>query len=1453
MKILGLDPGSNSIGWSIRDIDDGDNILEQLEYYGVLRFEKGVGKDKSGEFSYAAKRTEFRSARRLYQVRKYRLWETLNVLIKNGYCPLNVEDLDKWRKYDKAKGLKRQYPVWAKEFDNWIKLDFNGDDKPDYSSPYELRTELAIKQLDFEEECNRYKLGRALYHIAQRRGFKSSKGETLKDLKENEELTDNLLQKSEEKVSKELQQFIKEKEKQGKIFPTIACAFYELEKEGNRIRNVYHAVRSQYEEEIKYIFDFQEQLSNDSDFYKDVHKAIFYKRPLRSQKGSVGKCTLEPTKSRCPISHPDFEFFRAWCVINNIKYRKNEDDEWQELPLNLKEELYQKEFLKEQNKAFKFEKIREWIEDKLKISLSNDKKTINYKDNTSIIGCPVTARMRNIFGEDWKKYEKCSSKERVNPKTGVKRNIKYTWEDIWHVCFSFEDKGNIIQFAKEELSLDDKNTKSFINLWLSCQQGYSMLSLKAIRNINVFLKKGLIYTNAVLLAKLPEIFSNAWNEHEKEITEELIALQNKVLAEKNKYIIVNDLIANYKSKELCEQFANKNYEYKLCDLDKKEVLEYCKESFGEKTWENKSTSEKQVFLAEIENLYQGFFKDKERKFYTLPNIGTELKEYLISKFRNIIDVEKVKKLYHPSAINIYHPSKKSNINFNGTLLSLKLLGSPNTGVFKNPMAMRMLHMLRKLINYLLKKGMIDETTRVVVETAKDLNDSNMRWAIETYQKRQELKNKAIEEAIKELMIKNNVLDIDIDKICILSDQGIAELDEYDLKHVDKKKKNEKEKLKFEIEKYKLWLEQGCRCIYTGKLISITDLLGDNPKFDIEHTLPRSKTLDDSVENKTICDSDYNRKVKVNHIPTELPNYEAEILPRLKPWFDKVNKLKDEVEFWRTKSKMASTKDYKDNAIRQRHLKEMELKHWKEKVEKFTIKEIKSSFTHRQLVDTRIISKYAVLYLKTVFSNVEVQKGNVTSTFRKIVNIQPIDEDKDRSKYFHHAVDATILTIIPSSAQRDKILSLFYDIEDKKQLGQDYSDVEKLLNIEIKKLKLGKGISFMPKQIEDNIIINYLSKDSALTQVKKRVRIRGKKVMLDNHHCKWMTGDSIRGGLHKDTLLGAIKYPIRDDHNNLQKQDGKFIYNQDNDKSILMVKRISISELQEKDIELDKEKTEYSGKIIDLNVREAIRQAIIKRKKEGQSFIEAIKSPIWMLDKYGNEKKFDKKNRPLSPIRHVRCQFAAGRGYLTKSKALIIKKQTYKSQKQLVNLRDRQYKEFYYAQSDTNYLCLLYEGEDKKGNLKRDFKFINYFEISEFIRSFNGEKKIKSSNDLFNEPEYTSNKDNIKLKAIIKVGTRVLMYDKSIEEINNLSVMDLNKRLFVVYKFNSTGSNHIYLQNHLEARQDSEIPSTEEFSSFNPKIYQARLTLVATSFNCLIEGIDFDITPIGEIIFKDRRM
>ena len=70
-KILGLDLGTNSIGWAIVDKENNDFSLVDK---GVRIFSEGVNIEAktNSESSKAAKRTEFRSARKLKYRRKIR-------------------------------------------------------------------------------------------------------------------------------------------------------------------------------------------------------------------------------------------------------------------------------------------------------------------------------------------------------------------------------------------------------------------------------------------------------------------------------------------------------------------------------------------------------------------------------------------------------------------------------------------------------------------------------------------------------------------------------------------------------------------------------------------------------------------------------------------------------------------------------------------------------------------------------------------------------------------------------------------------------------------------------------------------------------------------------------------------------------------------------------------------------------------------------------------------------------------------------------------------------------------------------------------------------------------------------------------------------------------------------------------------------------------------------------
>lgn len=110
-KILGLDLGTNSIGWAITEEREGQYTLLNK---GVDIFQEGVAREKGEEKPMVQIRTNARLLRRHYFRRRLRKIELLKVLVENNLCPyLSKDMLDGWR-------YKKQYPL-DDEFMLWLR------------------------------------------------------------------------------------------------------------------------------------------------------------------------------------------------------------------------------------------------------------------------------------------------------------------------------------------------------------------------------------------------------------------------------------------------------------------------------------------------------------------------------------------------------------------------------------------------------------------------------------------------------------------------------------------------------------------------------------------------------------------------------------------------------------------------------------------------------------------------------------------------------------------------------------------------------------------------------------------------------------------------------------------------------------------------------------------------------------------------------------------------------------------------------------------------------------------------------------------------------------------------------------------------------------------------------------------------------------------------------------
>ncbi len=112
-------------------------------------------------------------------------------------------------------------------------------------------------------------------------------------------------------------------------------------------------------------------------------------------------------------------------------------------------------------------------------------------------------------------------------------------------------------------------------------------------------------------------------------------------------------------------------------------------------------------------------------------------------------------------------------------------------------------------------------------------------------------NRKVNDEVKNLLIelKQEITQTNIEKYKLwLSQENLAE--EF--------VKQYKDPSKSEIEKMKLWREQGHVSPYTGQPIPLSDLF-NRERFDIDHIIPQSRYFDDSYTNKVICEKAINKE------------------------------------------------------------------------------------------------------------------------------------------------------------------------------------------------------------------------------------------------------------------------------------------------------------------------------------------------------------------------------------------------------------------------------------------------------------------------------------------------------------------------------------------------------------------------------------------------------------------
>ena len=704
------------------------------------------------------------------------------------------------------------------------------------------------------------------------------------------------------------------------------------------------------------------------------------------------------------------------------------------------------------------------------------------------------------------------------------------------------------------------------------------------------------------------------------------------------------------------------------------------------------------------------------------------------------------------------------------------------------MAMKSLHKVRKLINTLILEEKIDKSTKIHIELARELNDANKRKAIQKWQNDREEERKIYRKKIQELYEPD-------------FEPTLNDLEKF--KMVLEQREDKKIVSKDDVSKYKLWEEQRHICLYTGNTISLTSFLSKNPDYDIEHTIPRSVSIDDSQMNKTLCENKFNRDKKKNQIPFQLVNH-SEIMSRISHWKDRFEKLELEIKGLVRASKTAADKDVKDRIIQKRHYLKMEYNYWKGKYNRFEKEEIKAGFKNSQITDIGIITKYAQQYLKKYFKKVYSVKGTMVDQFKqawgikKTIKNEDGIEKKDRSNHIHHCEDA--ITIACMTKNKYDVLAHAWGLEEK----ENFKKAKK----ELEYSKPWKTFSEDVKNIYNEVLIVHSHKDKVPIQSKKKLRKRGKIQYNKNGDVIYQQGDTVRGSLHKDTFYGAILEQNAENNKTFaQDKEGNGI--------VKYVVRKPLDGLKKSDI----------NKIVDEVVKEKIKLAIENKIliARGDSYKIDSDKTVWM----NKEKQI--------PIHKVRVYTPSVKNPLNDFKKHAIKDES-----------KHPHKREYYVQNDENYCMAIYEGKNKKGAIKRSSELINMLDASKLLklkRSSNSEKEIVSEID---------EKTNYPLKYVLTKGKMVLLYENTPKEIWELSDNEKLKRLFEITQLDKEG-NGIKLLYHQEAREKKKITAfmglktgMKGGKNIGKHKQYPWIKIIPNSFDALVEGYDFKITTTGKI-------
>ncbi|MBB4954117.1 CRISPR-associated endonuclease Csn1 [Agrobacterium vitis] len=420
-NLFSFDIGTNSIGWCVLGLDER-NVPNRIIDMGARIFSDG--RDPKSKESLAVARREARAMSRRRDRYLRRRKAILRTLIEYGLMPTD----------------KMAQEALLRE---------TGDRENEASAnPYALRAKALSEPLPPAY------IGRALFHLGQRRGFKSNRKTDRKDNDKG-------------KIALGIDE-LKAQMHKAKA-PTFGAWMAARREDGHVVRlradsevfagdaYAYYPERSFLEDEFRQIWQAQAQ------FYPDIltpergehlFQVMFYQRPLK--KPRVGKCSFNPAEERLAKAHPLFQEYRVYKEIN-------------ELEIVAPDLSQQKLTLDQRNALIKL------LRDKREVTFSTMRKTLKLMPD-----------MR--FNKQTESREKLKGDE-VYSALGDKKRFGPQWASFgrdrqWQIIKTLKDEENpaeLFAWLKDDFGIDGERAEEIANTPLP--DGYGRLGETALASM----------------------------------------------------------------------------------------------------------------------------------------------------------------------------------------------------------------------------------------------------------------------------------------------------------------------------------------------------------------------------------------------------------------------------------------------------------------------------------------------------------------------------------------------------------------------------------------------------------------------------------------------------------------------------------------------------------------------------------------------------------------------------------------------------------------------------------------------------------------------------------------------------------------------------------------------------------------------------------------------------------